>query len=424
MPAELLGRRALNRALLARQMLLERARLPAATAIERLVGMQAQVPTSPYAGLWSRLEGFRHEELSELITSRAVVRTSLMRTTLHLVTAADARALRPLIEPVLARGFHTGSPYGRRLAGVDLDAVLAAGLALLEERPLTVAELGRRLAERWPDRDPTALGYAVRVLVPVVQVPPRGVWGAGGLPRLAPVERWLAATDAPPPLDLDGLVLRYLGAFGPATVMDVQAWSWLTRLGAVVDRLRPRLRTFRDELGRELLDLPDAPRPDPETPAPPRLVPEYDNLLLSHADRSRVIAAEHRERIFTRGALLVDGVVHGAWRVTRQRGVATLELELLAPLETADLDATSAEATRLLGFLAGDAAARELRVAVVPSSVRSSCRSREGRGPRAGRSDACVIPSGISCGRRRMTVMSSSAMTVRFTVQVAGGEGV
>jgi hypothetical protein len=172
MPPELLGRRALNRALLSRQLLLERARLPAAAAVERLVGMQAQAPTAPYAGLWSRLEGFRHEELAGLITSRAAVRTSLMRTTLHLVTAGDALALRPLIEPVLARGFHTGGPYGRQLAALDLDAVLAAGQALLEQRPLTVAELGRRLAERWPDHDPTALGHAVRVPVPVVQVRP------------------------------------------------------------------------------------------------------------------------------------------------------------------------------------------------------------------------------------------------------------
>jgi hypothetical protein len=366
MPPEVLGRRALNRALLSRQLLLERAPLPAAVAIERLVGMQAQVATSPYAGLWSRLEDFRHEELAELITSRAAVRTSLMRTTLHLVTAGDALALRPLIEPVLVRGFHTGSPYGRLVAGVDLDAVLAAGMAMLEERPLTVAELGRRLAERWPERDPTALGHAVRLLVPVVQVPPRGVWGAGGLPRLAPVAQWLAAAEAPPPLGLDDLVLRYLGAFGPATVMDIQAWSWLTRLRAVVERLRPRLRVFRDEAGRELLDLPDAPRPDPETPAPPRFVPEYDNLLLSHADRTRVIADEHRERIFTRGALLVDGFVRGSWRVTRERAAAHLELQLFAPLDRAASDAVTAEGTRLLGFLAGDAGSRELRVSVVP----------------------------------------------------------
>src|ERR1700733_3543339 len=139
MPPEVLGRRALNRALLSRQLLLERAPLPAAVAIERLVGMQAQVATSPYAGLWSRLEDFRHEELAGLITSRAAVRTSLMRTTLPLVTAADALAL--------PRGCHPGSPYGRLVAGADIDAVLAAGTAMLEERPLTVAELGRRLAE-------------------------------------------------------------------------------------------------------------------------------------------------------------------------------------------------------------------------------------------------------------------------------------
>ncbi|HEX3605383.1 MAG TPA: winged helix DNA-binding domain-containing protein [Candidatus Dormibacteraeota bacterium] len=360
MSPEVLGPRALNRALLERQLLLRRGRMPAAAAIEHLVGMQAQVPTSPYSGLWSRLESFRHEELAGLITGRGAVRTSLMRTTLHLVTAADALALRPLLEPVLLRGFHTGSPFGRQLTGVDLDAVVAAGVALLEERPRSVAELGALLAERWPGRDATSLGYAVRLLVPVVQVPPRGVWGSAGQARLAPVARWLTGVEAPP-LRLEDLVLRYLGAFGPASVRDVQAWCWLTRLAPVLERLRPRLRVFRDEAGVELFDLPEAPRPDPDTPAPPRFVPEYDNLLLSHSDRSRVIAPQHRERIFTRGALLVDGLVHGAWRVRRARDTATLELELFAPLHGADAAAVTAEGERLLDFLAGDAATRELR---------------------------------------------------------------
>ena len=190
-PAEVLSPRALNRALLERQMLLRRVKLPAARAIERLVGMQAQVPTDPYIGLWSRLDGFETGELASLLENRHAVRAvTMMRTTIHLLTASDFRAIRPLLQPVVERAFRHG-PFSKALAGVDIDEVVAAGRALLDERPRTIDEVGKELQQRWPDRDPDPLGYAVRYLVPAVQTPPRGIWGKGGRPILATAESWL-----------------------------------------------------------------------------------------------------------------------------------------------------------------------------------------------------------------------------------------
>lgn len=357
---DVLSQRALNRALLARQMLLRREQRSAAKAIEHLVGMQAQSPNAPYVGLWSRLEGFDPPELAELITSRQAVRASLMRTTLHLVTARDVLALRPLMRPVLERGFYH-SPFARNVKGMDMDGLLAAGQALLEERPRTTAALGTLLHARWPERDAISLAHAVRFLIPLVQLPPRGVWGKGGQATWTTVEAWLgrsAGSDA----TLEDLVLRYPGAFGPATVNDIQAWCWLTRLREVVERLRPQLVTFRDEQGNELFDLPDAPRPDPATPAPPRFLPEYDNALLSHADRTRVIAGGYIQRVFTRGAVLVDGFVRGAWKLARQKHVATLQVELFEPLPDEDTAEMAAEGERLLTVLATDAETRAVHV--------------------------------------------------------------
>jgi hypothetical protein len=332
-------------------MLLVRSGMSAIEAVEHLVGMQAQAPLAPYVGLWARLQDFHPEELAQLITDRRAVRTSLMRTTLHLVSAADCLALRPLMQPVLERGFRTGSPYFRQIADIDLMALLEVGRAILAEVPQTTSALGTLLQERWPTYDAVSMAHAVRYLIPLVQMPPRGIWGKGGQATWTTVEQWLAR-PVPGDGDVDAMVLRYLGAFGPATVQDVQAWCWLTRLRPVVERLRPQLRTFRDVQGSELFDLPDAPRPDPETPAPPRFVPEYDNVLLSHADRTRVIADAHRDRVFTKGSCLVDGFVCGAWKIVQKRDAATLTVELFAPLSTPDREALEEEGAHLLDFAA------------------------------------------------------------------------
>ncbi len=348
--------RELNRATLERQLLLCRQKLPAVEAIEHLVGLQAQAPNPPYISLWTRLEGFHPNELARLITDRRAVRIALMRNTIHLVTARDCLALRPLVQPVFGRGLDANRAHRSGIEGVDIEALVAAGRALLEERPRTAKELGELLRERWPERDPASLARAIRHLVPLVQVPPRGLWGRSGPAAHTTAEAWLGRPLDPDPSP-DEMIKRYLGAFGPATVKDVQTWSGLTRLGEVTDRLRPHLSTFRDEHGRELFDLPDAPRPDPDAPAPPRFLPEFDNLILSHADRTRIIADDHRRVIASKNGMvpatvLVDGFVRGTWKTERTRGKAALVIEPFEPLARKDREALAEEGERLIRFMA------------------------------------------------------------------------
>ncbi len=373
--SDVLSLQALNRALLDRQLLLRPVPLPAGEGdgparaeevietIEHLVGLQAQAPFPPYYGLWSRLDGFRPDDLAELILSRRVARIALMRGTIHLVSARDCLMLRPAMQPVLDRGVR--ATFGRRLAGVDSAALAAAGRALVEEKPRTFSELGAELARQWPGHDPAALAQGVRALVPLVQVPPRAVWGAAGRSAHTSAEAWLGRPMQAGPA-LEPLVTRYLGAFGPATVQDIQAWSGLTRLREVVDRLRPGLRTFRDEQGAELFDLPEGPRPDPDIPAPVRLVAEFDNLVLAHGDRTRILSEPSRQQMFSRngifpGTVLVNGFVIGIWKITRSRAATVLTIGLFQPLAPRERDAVADEGGRLLAFAAQDGQARDIR---------------------------------------------------------------
>ena len=367
-----LSLRALNRALLDRQLLLRRDPLPGAPGpraarvletVEHLVGLQAQAPFPPYYGLWSRLDDFRPDDLSDLIVERRVVRIGLMRGTIHLVSADDCLALRPALQQVLERGLRAN--FGQQLTDVDRAELAQAGRALVEDRPMTLREIGDALKSRWPQHPPNALAQGVRALVPLVQVPPRAVWGQAGRAAHTSAEAWLgrplgAATS------LEAVVLRYIAAFGPATVADVQAWSGLTGLREVVARLEPSLRSFRDEQGRELFDLPGAPRPDPDTPAPVRLVAEFDNLVLSHGDRSRVISEPDRQRLYTRngifpGTVLIDGFVRGMWRVATGRRAAMATIELFGDVGGRDRDAVSAEGERLLEFASPGSPDNEVR---------------------------------------------------------------
>ena len=346
--------------------------MPAEQAIAHLIAMQAQNPFDPYTALWSRLEGFQPGELATLLEERRVVRAvAMMRTTIHLLTADDWLALRPVLQIVQERGFAVGSPFGKQLKGIDVDAVVAAGRALLDEKPRSGNAIGKLLETQWPGRDVASLGYAVRYLLPLVQVTPRGVWGRSGQPMLATAEHWLGrsvGTDTAP----DGLILRYLAAFGPATVMDIQSWCWLTRLGPVVERLRPQLRTFRDEQGRELFDIPEGPIPDPDTPAPVRFFPTYDNLFLSHKDRGRILGdmgdwlveADQFNTIFGGGSFTIDGFLAGGWRVERDKRAGRADIVLLPArrLSAGESTAVADEATSLVAFLAADAADRDVRV--------------------------------------------------------------
>jgi hypothetical protein len=341
-----LSQRGLNRATLARQYLLERARTSTIAAIEHLGGMQSQAPLAPYIGLWTRLGNFSAHDLSALLEQRQVVRLHLMRNTVHLASARDALDWRTLFYPQHAAQFRSHWPGG--LQGVDQDALLTHARKLLDEQPRTRHELGRLLAARWPNADPHALAYAATHHIALCQVPPRGTWGRSGPAAWAPVESWLGASLRSVPVH--ALVRRYLGAFGPAGIADLQVWSGLTGLREVVEGLP--LRTFRGGAGHLLYDLPEAPRPDEDVPAPPRFLPAYDNLLLSHGDRSRVIPDRRPVPLpagngATTGTFLVDGWWRGTWTIEGR----SLHLTPFLRLGRDDRAALLNEAEHLCTFL-------------------------------------------------------------------------
>ncbi|WP_128381118.1 winged helix DNA-binding domain-containing protein [Streptomyces cavernae] len=365
---KVLDTRALGRATLARQLLLDRADMPVLDAVAHLGGLQAQEPQEPFVGLWSRLRAFDPATLSELLTGRSVVRTHLMRRTVHLVTADDALAWRARHEPMLRQ--RVLGVYRRELDGVDLDELAAAARAVLADgEPRSMSGLARALAERWPEPGPRALGeMVITALVPVAQLPPRGLWRMKAGVRNLPLSLWLGREVDPPSTDGSdpvgrAMVRRYLAAFGPAASADLRAWCGLAGLPAAVAALREELVTFRDERGRELLDLPDAPRPDPDTPAPVRFLPAFDNALLGYHDRGRIVDDAHRG-LSVAGArvVLVDGRVAATWSVE----AGTVLVTPLRPFSRDDRTAVAEEGRALASFLSeGDS--RRVRIAASDS---------------------------------------------------------
>jgi hypothetical protein len=296
------------------------------------------------------LEGFTHSELSKLVINADAVRGGLMRATVHLVTARDYLKLRPVTQIVLERSYF-GQPFGKKLIGVEVDDAVAQGLKLLKTQPRMRNELGKALSERYPQADPTALSFLLSYVAPVIQLPPRGVWGSKGSAVLAPAAQWLgrAIPRKPTPKLLEEMVLRYLAAFGPATVMDAQLWSGLTKLREIVDRLGKRVV----RLPGDLLDLPDAPQPGEEVPAPVRFLPEYDNLLLSHADRTRFIEDGRRVPLppghgAAYGTVLVEGFYRADWRAVN----GEIVVEPFGKLTKSQQMAVDTEAAALSQFLA------------------------------------------------------------------------
>ncbi|MEA2559901.1 MAG: hypothetical protein QOH06_1405 [Acidobacteriota bacterium] len=364
--APTLTTRQLNRATLARQMLLSREPIAATAAVERLVGLQAQLARPPFVGLWTRLESFQRDDLVQPLRKRQIIRATAMRGTLHLMSAADYVALRGALQPMLTKGMQ--AILRERAQDLGMDALQAEARAFFGGKPATFDALRNHLKAKNPTADERAMAYAIRMHLPLVQVPTDDAWGFPAAADFALADDWLGKKVPTEEAPAHTLVRRYLAAFGPATPRDAQVWSGLQSLRGAFEELRPELVTFRDERKRELFDLPEAPRPDEETPAPVRFLPEFDNLVLAHDDRTRVIADEHRPKVTlknlqVRATFLADGFVAGTWKVERKKKAATLVLEPFGKLAKKTLVELEREGEALLRFVEEDAPETSVRVA-------------------------------------------------------------
>ena len=350
MTAEVLSTRALNRALLARQLLLERSRGPLTGALERVAGLQTQYAPSAYIALWSRLEGFGRDTLTRALHQRRAVQATLMRSTIHVVSARDfplfATAIRRPRQEWWAR------VQRRQMEGVDMEDVARRVRTFLADGPRHRRELEEFLRE---EGFPRIAAASVGMWVDLVRVPPSGTWEQRRADLYALADDWVGTSDATEADAQEHLIKRYLGGFGPASVSDIASWAGLpaTMVRTVTDRLR--LRRSRDEQGGELLDLPRAPRPDQDTPAPVRFLPTWDATLLVHARRTQILPERYRNLVFNTktphsvSTFLVDGAVAGTWRYESGR----IRLDPYEPLPRSVRSELDAEASRLAVFHAG-----------------------------------------------------------------------
>jgi hypothetical protein len=365
---ETLTNRQLNRATLARQMLLERSDIGIAEAVTFLGGLQAQQSNDPYIALWSRLDGFTQDHLTALIVDRTLARATTMRGTLHLHTADDLIGVRALVGTFL-KGMWT-SNFRKHFGSEDEKKVIRAGVKILDAKaPMTSGALGKALREKFPTAEAQSLAVLLQVTETLVQVPPTRLWGNGSAPLLTRVENWLPPPHTRPLSRVD-LVRRYLRAFGPASINDMQIWCRLTKLSVEFEMLKDELVTFTDEDGRTLYDYADAPRPSADAPAPVRFLPLYDNVYLGYDNRRRMLAEGDVKRVNLllaqfKPAVLVDGIVSGAWSVETKKGGARLVVEPYHKLRKADVRELEREGMAFLGFAAPEAERRDVEVRAV-----------------------------------------------------------
>ncbi len=362
MTTQILTLRQLNRATLARQMLLERENISVPIAIERLAGMQAQLASAPFIGLWTRLHNFEREDLANLLANKTIVKASLMRATLHLFSADDFVHFRATIQPVLDAA---GETITQRMgAEFDRKKLLTTARKFIAAQPRTFAEITEMVTALMPDVEAGALRYTVRTKIPMVQVPIAGGWSFSSKPAFTLAEDWLGRSLETKDF-LPELVKRYLAAFGPASVTDAQTWLGL-KLKETFEKLRPELITYRDENRRELFDLPDAPLPDESVIAPIRFLPEFDNMLLSHSNRKRIVADEFRAKVYlpalrVAATILVDGFVSAAWKIEKTKTATTLVIDPFTNLAKKDRTVMVAEAEQLIRFIEPNAKKYEIK---------------------------------------------------------------
>ena len=341
--------RDLNRTLLRRQHLLERTSMPALDMVHHLLGLQAQENLPPYLSLAARIDGFQPRELSDALERKEAVRFLTMRGTVHVLTPHDALTLRAWVQPALDR--QTASNQNTKEARhLPVEDVVAAAVAILAGGPLPVKQLGERLAEAFPGVPGNALAHIAREHAPMVQVPPRGMWKRSGGVVYQTVDNHLGLASAL--LDVPETVRRYLRAFGPVTPSDMTTWSGVTRLAPVFASMKDELIEVACEDGRKRYDLPDAPYGSEDEHAPVRLLGTYDNIWLSHADRSHVSTPEMRAAWMgvnggIGNVLFVDGFVGGIWWWRDDK----VELNVLVPLTRAQQGELDEEVERVTGLL-------------------------------------------------------------------------